>query len=199
MWHINQTIQFKKNKQICYRKKYIFLKLNNTISLLQKCRHHSSNALLKHLLIQSQHSVVLRDLNGEKYQLLHRYKNKAEKLWDNIDIAKNWMSSRKIDSKMKTGQGEFQETNSNTEEAAEVEVLTEVVNTWFGVYLVCEYEIFLEAAKIECSMLHFCPHLYLQNKKSLSLKGNYYFLSFCPIYCCTLFQNILTHTHNKNN
>lgn len=100
------------------------------------------------------------------------------------------MSPRKIDSKMKTGQGEFEKTNSNTEEAAEVEVLTEVVNTWFGVYLVYEYEIFLEAAKIECSMLSFCPHLYLQNKISLSLKGNYYFLSFCPIYCCTSFQNI---------
>lgn len=56
---------------------------------------------------------------------------------------------------MKTGQGEFQETNSNTEEAAEVEVLTEVVNTWFGAYLIYEYEIFLQAAKIECSMLGF--------------------------------------------
>lgn len=59
----------------------------------------------------------------------------------------------KINSKMKTGQGEFQETSSNTEEAAEVEVLTEVVNTWFGVYLIYEYEIFLQAAKIEWSML----------------------------------------------
>lgn len=61
----------------------------------------------------------------------------------------------KINSKMKTGQGEFQETSSNTEEAAEVEVLTEVVNTWFGAYLIYEYEIFLQAAKIECSMLGF--------------------------------------------
>lgn len=54
---------------------------------------------------------------------------------------------------MKTGQGEFQETNSNTEEAAEVEVLTG------GQYLVWSisdlYEIFLQAAKIECSMLGF--------------------------------------------